>query len=206
MATHRRIDPFDLNSDHQTRPTASADAQRAAGPTPDSSPSAQPGTDKPDTRPINEHDLRDRILAEVQEQAALEKYQRERPDLWLHVQRLARLMAMQDDLEDHLFPSGSCFLHTALPDQQTFSLRRVLEINLETSTVTVEIHEDAELEPGIAVLPVECITWFGFPAEAIPLTFQMRGLILPDEIIRSGPTTGETDAITRTKRRKPDES
>lgn len=147
-------------------------------------------------RQSHDEKVKAEILAQMQEQAAIEKFQRERPELWLHVQRVARLMAMQTRLPEQTFPPGACFLHTNLPDQHCFCLKRVLEVNLETCTATVEIHEDNELTEGIAVLPVEHITWLGFPAHAVPLTFEMRGLVPPED----GPANSETVRIKTMQR------
>lgn len=124
--------------------------------------------------------LRERIVAELREEEALARFQQERPDMWLQANRLAGLLDMQARLDEHHFPPGSCFVHAALPDASCFALRRLLEIDLETCQVTLEIHGDDVLAEGTVIIPLEQIAWFGFPRDALPLQFQMRGFTMQE--------------------------
>ncbi len=152
--------------------------------------------DTPDPSQSDADQLRATIEAELAQQAAVDKFQAERPDLWIHVQRVAQIIDWQEEAEAGCFPPGSVFLHTGLPDQQVFSLKRVLEISLDTCCTVIEIHGDNELEAGTAVIPLEAVTWIGLPAERIPLTFEMRGLTASEPPVRERTARLEVDPGT----------
>ncbi len=118
---------------------------------------------------------RDRYLAEFRRELALERFQSERPQLWLQSQRVSKLVEIQEQLDDDAFPEGSCFLHASVVGAQTFAVKRVTGIDLDTCQVTLEIHGDEDLESGIVVLPLEAIEWFGFPAKAVPIGVHFEG-------------------------------
>ena len=58
---------------------------------------------------------------------------------------------------------------------QTFALKRITGIDLDTCQVTLEIFGDEELEAGVVVLPLETIEWFGFPSKAVPIGIHFEG-------------------------------
>lgn len=120
-------------------------------------------------------DLREQILDEFREQAAVEQFQKERPELWMQVQRVSKLLEYQSTLEDQVFPEGACFLHAGLPNFSCFSIRQVMEIDLDTCLVSLDIYSDHELMAGVVMLPLESIAWFGFPANHAPMDFTFQG-------------------------------
>ena len=130
---------------------------------------------EPEVTPVVDPEVREQILDEFREQAALEQFQKERPDLWLQVQRVGKLMEYQGNLEDQCYREGACFLHTGTPNYSCFSIRQVMEIDLDTCMVTLEIYSDHELDEGVIMLPLEAIAWFGFPANATPVDFTFQG-------------------------------
>lgn len=126
------------------------------------------------TRPKNLHTRR-KIVAELQREMALERFQSEKPQMWLQSQRVAKLVEIQESIDDEAFPEGSCFLHANTVDMHTFAVKRITGIDLDTCQVTVEIFGDEELEAGIVVLPLESVEWFGFPSKAVPIGIHFEG-------------------------------
>ena len=119
--------------------------------------------------------VREEVLGEVKQQLALDKFQEERPQLWLQSQRIGRLVDVQGQMEDGGFPEGSCFLHANTVAFATFCVKKVIGIDLDTCQVTIEIYGDEHLEAGVVVLPLETIEWFGFPAKAVPTGIHFQG-------------------------------
>ncbi|TVR14848.1 MAG: hypothetical protein EA401_03695 [Planctomycetota bacterium] len=119
--------------------------------------------------------LREQITAELHQQLALERFQKEQPELWLQASRLGALMELQEQCQDAHFPPGSCFLYAAVPVYQCFPLRRILNVDLDTCQTQLEIYGDGDLEEGTVTLPLEAISWHGFPKDAIPLHFPYSG-------------------------------
>ena len=56
-------------------------------------------------------------------------------------------------------------VHSASVD--SFSVRRAVEVDLDTCTVTLAIHGDEVLEAAHVVLPLQAIGWIGFPQKAV---------------------------------------
>ncbi len=112
---------------------------------------------------------------EVMRELALERFQEEKPQMWLQSQRIGKLVDIQNQLDGDQFPEGSCFLHTTTGGTNAFCVRRITGIDLDTCQVTLEIHGDEELEGGIVVLPLESIEWFGFPSKAVPIGIHFQG-------------------------------
>jgi hypothetical protein len=121
--------------------------------------------------------IRDKALSDFQRQLALEKFQEERPQLWLQSQRLAKLVEIQDQLADQTFAEGSCFLHANTVSVSSFCIKKVLGIDLDTCQATIEIYGDDHLEAGVVVLPLETIEWFGFPATAVSTGIHFEGFV-----------------------------
>lgn len=118
---------------------------------------------------------RQKILSELHREMALERFQSEKPQMWLQSQRVAKLVEIQESLDAEAFPEGSCFLHASTVGMHTFAVKRITGIDLDTCQVTVEIFGDEELEQGVVVLPLESIEWFGFPSKAVPLGIHFEG-------------------------------
>jgi hypothetical protein len=119
--------------------------------------------------------VREEVLGEVKQQLALDKFQEERPQLWLQSQRVGRLVEIQGQMEEDTFPEGSCFLHANTVAFSTFCVKKVIGIDLDNCQVTIEIYGDEHLEAGVVVLPLETIEWFGFPAKAVPTGIHFQG-------------------------------
>ena len=51
--------------------------------------------------------VREEVLGEVKQQLALDKFQEERPQLWLQSQRVGRLVEIQGQMEDDIFPEAA---------------------------------------------------------------------------------------------------
>ena len=143
---------------------------------------------KPSTR------TRQKIVAELQRELALERFQSEKPQMWLQSQRVAKLVEIQETIEEECFPEGTCFLHASTVGMHAFAVRRITGIDLDTCQVTVEIYGDEELEQGVVVLPLESVEWFGFPSTAVPIGIHFEGFTTPH---RGGhqinTTTGKSD-------------
>ncbi|TVR45143.1 MAG: hypothetical protein EA402_04935 [Planctomycetota bacterium] len=122
-----------------------------------------------------EAEMRARISAELQQEVMMQRFREEHPDLWMQVNRLGRLMSLQEDCEGGEFPPGSCFLYAAVPGFHCFAVRKVLGVDLDTCQVSLDIHSDGELEEGTVMLPLEAVSWYGFPKHAIPLAFPYSG-------------------------------
>lgn len=121
--------------------------------------------------------IRNKVLSEFQKELALQKFQEERPQLWLQSQRVSKLVEVQSQLADEQFPEGSCFLHANTVSFSSFCVKKVIGIDLDTCQVTIEIYGDDNLELGVVVLPLETIEWFGFPANAVPTGIHFEGFI-----------------------------
>lgn len=119
--------------------------------------------------------VRERHLAEFKRQMELERFQSERPQLWLQSQRVGKLVEIQNQLDQEVFPQGSCFLHANLVGSQSFCVKKITGIDLDTCQVTLEIYGDEEVEGGIVVLPLETIEWFAFPAKAVSMGVHFQG-------------------------------
>lgn len=119
--------------------------------------------------------VRDEVIGEVKRQMALDRFQEERPQLWLQSQRVTKLVEVQNQLEDETFLEGSCFLHANTVGFATFCVKKVIGIDLDVCQVTIEIYGDEHLEAGVVVLPLETIEWFGFPARAVPTGIHFQG-------------------------------
>ncbi len=126
-------------------------------------------------RPSKEEQIREAALADMKRQMALEKFQQERPQYWLQSERVGKIIEIQGQLEGDVFPEGSCFLHASTVGFQTFCLKRILGLDLDTCQLTAEIYGDEELEGGVVVLPLESVEWFGFPANAVPTGIHFQG-------------------------------
>jgi len=121
------------------------------------------------------HDTREKYLAEFRRQVALERFQEERPQLWLQSQRVGKLVEIQEQVDGEMFPEGSCFLHASLVGTQSFCVKRITGIDLDTCQVTLEIYHDDDSDGGIVVLPLETIEWFAFPAKAVSMGVHFQG-------------------------------
>jgi hypothetical protein len=119
--------------------------------------------------------IRDKALSEFQRKLALEKFQEERPQLWLQSQRLRKLVDIQDKLPTKQFAEGSCFLHANTVSFSSFCLKRVIGVDLDTCQATIEIYGDEHLEAGVVMIPLEVIEWFGFPATAVSTGIHFEG-------------------------------
>jgi hypothetical protein len=141
---------------------------------------------------------KDRYLAEFRRQQALERFQQERPQLWLQSQRVGKLVEIQEQLQGEQFPKGSCFLHASLVGTQSFCVRRITGIDLDTCQVTLEIFTDEDGEAGIVVIPLENVEWFAFPAKAVSMGMHFEGFT---GSLREGPGgSGGTGRHTRSDR------
>ena len=125
-------------------------------------------------KPLN-HRTRQKVLAEIHREMAIERFQSEKPQMWLQSQRVAKLVEIQEQLDTEAFPEGSCFLHTTTVGTNAFAVKRITGIDLDTCQVTIEIFGDEELEMGVVVLPLESIEWFGFPSKAVPIGVHFEG-------------------------------
>ena len=119
--------------------------------------------------------VREEVISEMHQQMALDKFQAERPQLWLQSQRVMKLVEVQSELENEEFPEGSCFLHANTVGFNSFCVKKVIGIDLDTCQVTVEIYGDEHLEAGVIVVPLETVEWFGFPAKAVPTGIHFEG-------------------------------
>ena len=138
-------------------------------------------------------EVREAIIGEFLEEAAFEDFKQARPDLWMQVKRLNRVLELQDDTEEQCFQSGICFIHTNTPDYQGFCVKRIIEIDLESCMVVVEIHGEEELRPGVVMLPLETVSWFGFPAEKVAMDMSFRGFTFGQK----GPQANKTPGTSR---------
>lgn len=125
--------------------------------------------------PAVSDEVREQILNEYREQELIEEFQLQRPDLWLQVQRLSMVMELQGTLEENIFQRGTCFVHVNLPGVDEFCLRQVQEIDLETCLARLDIYDSQDLVEGIVCIPIEAISWFGFPGREVQPTFQFKG-------------------------------
>lgn len=121
------------------------------------------------------HRTRQKLLGEIHREMAIERFKSEKPQMWLQSQRIAKLVETQEQLESESFPEGTCFLHTTTSGTNTFAVKRISGIDLDTCQVTVDIFGDEELELGVVVLPLESIEWFGFPSKAVPIGIHFEG-------------------------------
>jgi hypothetical protein len=119
--------------------------------------------------------VREEVISEVRHQLAIDRFQEERPQLWLQSERMVKLVEVQAQMENDLFPEGSCFLHASTVAFNSFCVKKVIGIDLDTCQVTVEIYGDEHLEAGVVVLPLESIEWFGFPAKAVSTGIHFEG-------------------------------
>jgi hypothetical protein len=127
------------------------------------------------TKRNGEEGAKQKYLEEFKRQLALERFQEERPQLWLQSQRVGKLVDIQTQLDNETFPEGSCFLHANLVGSQSFCVKKITGIDLDTCQVTLEIYGDDDVEGGIVVLPLETIEWFGFPAKAVSMGVHFQG-------------------------------
>ena len=126
--------------------------------------------------PSADHEaLKAQISDELHQQLALERFQQERPELWIQVSRIGHLMDLQGECEHGEFPPGSCFIYANVPGYQNFAVKKVLGVDLDTCQTTIDIYGDNDLEEGTIMLPLEAISWYGFPKQAVPLTFRYLG-------------------------------
>ena len=123
----------------------------------------------------SKEEVRQEVMSEVRHQLALDRFQEERPQLWLQSQRMVKLVEVQTQMENEEFPEGSCFLHSSTVAFNSFCVKKVIGIDLDTCQVTVEIFGDEHLEAGVVVLPLESIEWFGFPAKAVSTGIHFEG-------------------------------
>lgn len=135
--------------------------------------------------------LKEAILDEFKQQQALDRFREEKPQLWMQSQRVSKLVDIQGQLDDNVFPEGSCFLHANTVTSHSFCVKRITGIDLDTCQVTMEIYGDEELEGGIVVLPLETIEWFGFPAKAVPIGVHFEGFVTKPH--HEAKPEGETD-------------
>ena len=124
--------------------------------------------------------IREQIISEIQEQEALEEFRQNRPDMWVQVMRVGHLLELQEEFEEEIWPEGSCFLYASLPNNQSFCVRKILDVDLETCTVTLAIYADEDLDEGTILIPLEAIAWFGFPKNAVQVgRKRLRGFTAP---------------------------
>jgi hypothetical protein len=138
--------------------------------------------------------IRERALNDFKQQLALEKFQEERPQLWLQAQRIGKLIKIQNRLDNETFPEGSCFLHAATVSFSSFCVKKVLGVDLDTCQVSIEIYGDEHLEAGVVVLPVETVEWFGFPAQAVSTGIHFEGFT-SGAFTKSAPLTVQRQAF-----------
>ncbi len=143
-------------------------------------------------------DEREKLLAEFKRDLALERFQEERPQLWLQSQRVGKLIEIQNQLDNETFPEGSCFLHGNLVGSQSFCVKRITGIDLDTCQVTLEIYGDEDLEGGIVVLPLETIEWFGFPAKAVSMGVHFQGFTSLQKPDSKPAADGKAAAVEKT--------
>lgn len=145
--------------------------------------------------------VREKYLAEFRRQLALERFQEERPQLWLQSQRVSKLVEIQEQLEQEQFPEGSCFLHANVVGTQSFCVRRITGIDLDTCQVTLEIFSEHDTEGGIVVLPLETVEWFAFPAKAVAMGVHFEGftgsLAAPGATASGKPERERTSRLVR---------
>ena len=147
--------------------------------------------------------VRDEVISDVKRQMALDRFQEERPQLWLQSQRVTKLVEVQNQLEDETFLEGSCFLHANTVAFSTFCVKKVIGIDLDVCQVTIEIYGDEHLEGGVVVLPLETIEWFGFPARAVPTGIHFQGFT--GHLNKSDERSAEHQAETAQGVKKPAE-
>jgi hypothetical protein len=128
-------------------------------------------------KPRRQERERQELLEEFRREAALERFQEEKPQLWMQSQRVHKLIDIQQQLGGGIFPEGSCFLHANLVGQNNFCVRKVTGIDLDTCQVTLEVYGDEDAEGGIVVLPLEAMEWLSFPAKAVPVGVHFEGFI-----------------------------
>ena len=87
-------------------------------------------------------------------------------------------MDLQGECESGEFPPGSCFIYANVPGYQNFAVKKFLGVDLDTCQTTIDIYGDNELEEGTIMLPLESISWYGFPKQAVPLTFSYSGFTI----------------------------
>ena len=119
--------------------------------------------------------VREQLLDELRREQAPEEFQATRPDAWMQVERVRRIIDYQEEMDDECFPKGSCFVHVNLPDVSSLSLKRVMDICLQSCLVSMDIYEDESLEAGMVLVPLEGISWFGFPEKHHNSKFAFRG-------------------------------
>ena len=110
------------------------------------------------------------------------RWQRRNAQLFAQALRIGKLLAIQQGTAAHEFPPGCCFLHAALPSVHSFCVRRLVEIDLDACTATLAIHADEELEAGHVVIPLEAISWLGFPEKAVGVGVRFRGFGDPEHV------------------------
>ena len=150
--------------------------------------------------------VREEIISEVRQQLAMDRFKDERPQLWLQSERMVKLVEVQAQMEDDQFPEGSCFLHSSTVAFNSFCVKKVIGIDLDTCQVTVEIYGDEHLEAGVVVLPLESIEWFGFPAKAVSTGIHFEGFThhvseAPDVAAKVVKKSGKTERITKKSKR-----
>lgn len=109
--------------------------------------------------------------------------------MWVQAVRLGKLLAIQQGTPAKEFPPGCCFLHANVPTVTSFCVRRVVEIDLDACSATIEIHGDEDLEAGFVVLPLETMGWVGFPASAVSVGVHFQGFAAPSEPAAPTPVT-----------------
>ena len=95
----------------------------------------------------------------------MERFQQEHPDLWIQVNRMyGKFDGAPGGVRKRTFPSGSCFIYANVPCYQ--KLRRktgVLGVDLDTCKPRSTSTAIASLKKVHIVLPLESISWYGFP-------------------------------------------
>ena len=99
--------------------------------------------------------------------------------LWLQAQRVVKLITKQSEQPDGCFPPGNCFIHANVPTVNSFCIKRIVEIDLSTATLFMDIYGDEELQEGSVLLPLEAISWFGFPGQPVLVSTVFAGFTLP---------------------------
>jgi hypothetical protein len=120
-------------------------------------------------------DVRERVLDELRREQALEEFKESRPDFWMQVERLKRIIDHQERQPDNCFAKGACFVHVNLPDVSSLTLRRIDDIDLQSCLASIEIYEDDDLAAGTVLVPLEGISWFGFPEHHVANSFAFQG-------------------------------
>ena len=149
--------------------------------------------------------VREEVVTEMQQQMAMDKFEQERPQLWLQSQRVMKLVEVQTELENEEFPEGSCFLHASTVGFSSFCVKKVIGIDLDTCQVTIEIYGDEHLEAGVIVVPLEAVEWFGFPAKAVSNGIHFEGFTHHIAPQKTAPAQVVAESVPGKRKKQQDE-